>query len=77
MERREGQLDCNWIGTCPRIKSPHLSNKESVCLVWNRSYLSHSSITVIRYFGDFVPTMYCKGSNRGGVRGRVTVRYGA
>ncbi len=27
--------------------------------------------------GDFVPVMYGKGSGRGGVRGRVTVRYGA
>ncbi len=32
---------------------------------------------VIRYFGDFVPAMYGKGSGGGGVRGRVTVRYGA
>ncbi len=27
--------------------------------------------------GDFVSAMYGKGSGRGGVRGRVTVRYGA
>ncbi len=69
MEGREGRLDSH-----QQLGWDMSLNKKSVCRVWNRSY---TCLVPVYWSYVISPMMYCIGSNRGGVRGRVTTRYGA